>query len=190
MPERSNGPGLGPGGSCLRGFESSSPHNMQDLPKHKKILETKQKELEEDSCVVGIYLIGSLARGSATESSDIDIEIIYSKGHDTYTLQDEFVDGIKIGMGLYPLKEFEKDCTKMPYTGYCNLVAKILYDPQGVVQRNLEKVNIYFEKNQKIRTFWEEKEKKFQDAKRNGKKAETYFEILDELEKKIAKGEL
>ena len=163
---------------------------MQDLPKHKKILETKQKELEEDSCVVGIYLIGSLARGSATESSDIDIEIIYSKGHDTYTLQDEFVDGIKIGMGLYPLKEFEKDCTKMPYTGQCNLVAKILYDPQGVVQRNLEKVNIYFEKNQKIRTFWEEKEKKFQDAKRNGKKAETYFEILDELEKKIAKGEL
>ena len=26
MPERSNGLGLGPSGSCLRGFESSSPH--------------------------------------------------------------------------------------------------------------------------------------------------------------------
>ena len=32
MPERSNGPGLGPGSLCLRGFESSFPHARVTQP--------------------------------------------------------------------------------------------------------------------------------------------------------------
>jgi predicted nucleotidyltransferase len=158
---------------------------MTTPKKHLRALKTKSKELEQDPEVIGFYLIGSLAKENATEQSDIDLEVVYRTRAKGYELKDEILEGIKIGVGKYSLAEFENDFSHKLETTFCALNSKILHDPKGIIKKNLEKAQLYFKKNPRVKEFWEKNEKEYRDAKNKGEKRLTYFEVVEELEQKI-----
>ena len=130
-----------------------------------------------------------MAKGTATENSDIDIEIIYLSC-DNYVLKDEFVDGVKIGLGLDSLNGFMEDCDAHPEKEYSVLNSKILYDPKGVILKGIKKVKDFFKKNPKVLQYWQKNEMEYQDSKKNQKSRKTYFDVMKELDKKIKNKEI
>jgi len=164
--------------------------NKENTQKHKEIIEKLVKKYKSNKNVIGIYLFGSLAKGTATPKSDIDIEIIFKNGKKPYELLHKKVNGIKIDLSIYSLRKFEEDFSNKPYSMYAALGSKILYDPKGIIKKSLESIKKYFSRNKKIKKFWLKKEKKWKDAKKRGKtdKTENYFGIMRKLaEMKIIK---
>src|SRR3989344_3590627 len=158
---------------------------MKIPKKHKEIVEKLVKKYKSNKNVTGIYLFGSLAKGTATPKSDVDIEIIFKNRKKPYELLHKKVNGIKIDLSIYSLRKFEEDFSNKPYSMYVALGSKILYDPKGIIKKNLENIKKYFSKNKKIKKFLQKKEKKWKDAKKKGKtdKAENYFDIMEKLER-------
>ena len=156
--------------------------------KHNQIVKELLKKYKADKNVVGIYLFGSLARGNAHLGSDIDIEIIFKKKKKKYELLHPKLDEkIHIDLSLYREDKFIEATTKTPYLLYADLPYKILYDPEKLLKKHLGYVKKYFASHPEIKNFWKEKEKKWSDMKKKGKKgtAENYFDIARELGKKI-----
>lgn len=153
--------------------------------KHNKIVKKLVKKYKSQKNIIGIYIFGSLAKGIAAEKSDIDIEIIFSKRKKPYELVTKKIDGITVDLSLYDKKQFIEDFSKHHYLHYSALDYKILYDPTGILKKHLRGVKKYFKNNPKIKKFWQQKEKKWKEAKNKGKKgtAENYFDIMKELKK-------
>ncbi|MFW5705301.1 MAG: nucleotidyltransferase domain-containing protein [Nanoarchaeota archaeon] len=83
------------------------------LDVHKTIIDKVVEMKSKDSKVVAILLFGSVARGTATKNSDIDIEIIYDDGnYDDYC---EFIDGIKVDYKIWPKNKFSNRIKKYPF---------------------------------------------------------------------------
>src|SRR3989344_2897496 len=166
---------------------------MKIPKKHKEIVEKLVKKYKSNKNVTGIYLFGSLAKGTATPKSDVDIEIIFKNRKKPYELLHKKINGIKIDLSIYSLKKFEEDFSNKPYSMYAALGSKILYDPKGIIKKNLESIEKYFSSNKEIKKFWQEKEKEWNDAKKKDKidkidKTENYFDIMKKLdEMKITK---
>lgn len=162
---------------------------MVNPSKHERILKSKSNELKQDPDVIGFFLIGSMVNGTANENSDIDIEIIYSS-RKKYELKDEFIDGIKIGLGLDSLKGFIEECENHPQNAYIVLNSKILYGPKGFIFDGIKKVKVFFKKNPKILKYWEENYKEYQKLKKLKKSKKTYFDVVKELNEKIKRREI
>lgn len=162
---------------------------MANPSKLERILSKKSGELKKDSNVLGFYLIGSMARGTATKNSDIDIEVIYSS-RKSYKLKDEFIEGTKIGLGLDSLNGFIEECEEHPENAYILLNSKILYDPKGVIFRYTKKVKAFFKMNPEILKYWEENYAEYQRLKKAKKSRKTYFDAVKELNKKIKSKEI
>ena len=154
--------------------------------KHTQIVKELVKKYSKNKNVVGIYIFGSLAAGTATPKSDIDIEIIFEKSKKPYQLIKKEIAGIPVDLSLYRKSQFIKDFSK-PYLHYSALNYKILYDPQGILKKNLTKLKNYFKENPKILRFWRRKEEDWKKYKARGKtgKGESYFEIMKKLERKL-----
>ena len=162
---------------------------MANPERLERILDKKCDKLKKNPDVIGFFLIGSMAKGTATENSDIDIEIIYLSG-DNYVLKDEFVDGVKIGLGLDSLNSFIEDCDTHPENAYSALHSKILYDPEGIILKGIKKVKDFFKKNPQVLQYWRKNEMEYQNLKRNQKSRKTYFDVIKELNKKIKSKEI
>lgn len=155
--------------------------------KHNQIVKGLVKKYKADKNVIGIYVFGSLAKGTITSKSDIDIEIIFKKRKKKYELINKKIKGIAVDLSLYDQKQFIKDFSKYLYLQYAALDYKILYDPKGILKKYLGNVKKYFQKHPEIIRFWKNKEKKWKDAKKKGNKgtAENYFDIMKELKKRL-----
>ena len=143
------------------------------------------KKYRSQRNVIGIYIFGSLAKGNAHQNSDVDIEIIFKKGKKPYELKKKVIDKIQVDLSCYDQNQFIKDFSKYPYLQYAALNYKILYDPEGIIKKQLKEIKKYFKENPKLTNFWQEKEKNWKLAKKQGKKgeAENYFDIMEKLKK-------
>jgi len=151
--------------------------------KHEKIVNSLVKKYKADKNVVGIYIFGSLAKGTAHEKSDVDIELIFMEAKKPYELKKKIIEGISIDLSCYRLDQFEKDFSKDYFLHYAVIDYKIIYDPKGILRKHLPKVKRYFKEHPDTLKFWKEKETKWKEYKKLGKKGktETYFEIMKEL---------
>ena len=162
---------------------------MVNPGKLERILKSKSAMLKQNPNVLGFYLIGSMANGTATNKSDIDIEIIYSS-RKNYKLIDEYIDGVKIGLGFDSISGFIKECDKNPQNAYILLNSKILYDPKGIISYGSKKVRTFFRRNPQIIQYWEEKYSEYKKLKKSKKLRKTYFDVVNELNKKIKRKEI
>ena len=85
-----------------------------------------------------------MAKGIATSKSDIDIEIIFKNRKKPYELSHKKVNGIKIDLSIYSLRKFKEDFSNKPYYMYSTLGGEILYDPKGIVKKNLGSIEKAF----------------------------------------------
>jgi len=156
---------------------------------HQKIIKELENKYKSDKNVIGIYIFGRLAKGKAIPTSDIDIEVIFKKRKKAYELVNKKIKGVPIDLSLFREDQFIKEFTKYPYLAYAALKYKILYDPKRILKKHLTQIKKYFQKNPELKKFWQEKEKKWKKAKKKGEKgtAENYFDIMEELKKKMEK---
>jgi len=90
--------------------------------KHNKIVKELVKKYKKDKNVVGIYIFGSLAKGTAHKKSDIDIEIIFKQRKKKYNLLHPNLDKkIHVDLSLYRADQFIEDFSKHPYLHYAAL---------------------------------------------------------------------
>ena len=159
---------------------------MKKLP-HKKIVKELAEKYIKDKNVIGIYVFGGLAKNKITKNSDIDIEIIFRKKAKKYELINKTIQEVRIDLSLFREDQFIKEFTETPYLAYAALDYKILYDPRGTLKKSLLNIKKYFSKNPEILKFWKDKEKAWKTAKKQGKKgtAENYFDIMEELKRKL-----
>ncbi len=158
----------------------------KNLP-HYQIVRELVEKYSKDKNVVGIYIFGSLAKGTATPKSDVDIEILFKKTGKPYELKKKIIQGIHVDLSQYSESQFIKDFSKNPYLHYAVLNYKILYDPKGILEKYLGDVKKYFNENPKIKKFWQEKEKAWKEYKKQGKKGnvDNYFDVMEQLNRKL-----
>ena len=155
--------------------------------KHHEIVKELVEKYSKKKEVIGIYTFGSLAKGNATEKSDVDIEIVFEKRSKGYELINKTTKGIKIDLSMVREDIFIRDFTDYLYINYAGRYYKILYDPKGILKKYLARGKRYFKDNPSILKFWQKKEKAWKKAKKQGKKgvAENYFDIVEELKRKL-----
>lgn len=162
---------------------------MQEL--HKRIIKEILNEKKKDRKVISILLFGSLARGTATKKSDIDIEIIYDGGE--YKEISEYRNRVKVDFEIWPKKKLKERIENYSYLSYPYLEEKILYDPQGFAKNIKSKLKKYFEKNKEARNAWKnwtEEYLKFKNGKikeKDKEKIKSCKAFYDELELKFSR---
>jgi predicted nucleotidyltransferase len=150
--------------------------------KHNEIVNNLVRKYKSDKNVLGIYLFGSMATGKAKPTSDIDVEIIFKKRKKSYELINKRINEIRVDLSCYSLKKFEEDFTEKKYLTYLALTYKILYDPKRILKKHLKAIEKYFSDNPDILKFWKDKERKYKQDKKLGRKKEDFFDICKELE--------
>jgi predicted nucleotidyltransferase/putative transposon-encoded protein len=103
----------------------------------KEVFDLLKENLED---IMGVYLVGSYARGEQSEDSDIDILAI------SKTLKKEIISG-KYHISVYPLESVKKTLKKDPIMIYPRLVeAKPLFNSSLIESLNLAYGSMDFSK--------------------------------------------
>ena len=146
-------------------------------------------ELKRDPSVVGIELGGSLARGEVRPNSDIDFGVV-STSVKEHQFIEEFRDGIKVEMSIMPMNLLIEMVETHPFLLYDALWAKVVYDPQEVLETTRTKLESYYEQHPEIVSFWEENLDQYRITKQTGGTPKGYRSVLDEAELRFSEGKL
>ena len=92
-----------------------------------QVFENKVNSLKEDNRVEGIFITGSLARGTETEYSDLDIIVLYPEEK----VVEEVVDGIPIETHYNRLDGVKERLIREPSSAYLYVYGKIVSDEKG-----------------------------------------------------------
>lgn len=164
------------------------------LPIHKKIIQEVLREKKKEPKVVSILLYGSLARGTATKKSDVDLEIIHSG--DKYKDTHEHRYGIKVDFEYWPKKKLVNRIQKYPFLSYPYLEEKILYDPKGFAKNIKKRLKEYFTKNPEAMREWKKWTKEYLNFKKkevertNKEKIISCKEFYNKLEIRFSKNHM
>ncbi len=107
-----------------------------------------EEQLRNRSGIVGAFVAGSVARGEATQASDIDVALVVDEEYDTAGREnlDMWRQGIYIEFPLFPKKQYadlEKVLRNSVTATHVN-DALILYDPEGFLTELQKRVRAVF----------------------------------------------
>jgi predicted nucleotidyltransferase len=92
-----------------------------------EVFENKVNSLKEDNRVEGIFITGSLARGTETEYSDLDIIVLY----DQDKVVEEVIEGIPVETHYNQISAVKERLIKEPSSAYLYVYGKIVSDEKG-----------------------------------------------------------
>ncbi len=92
-----------------------------------EVFENKVNSLKEDNRVEGIFITGSLARGTETEYSDLDIIVLYPEEK----VVEEVIDGIPIETHYNRLDGVKERLIREPSSAYLYTHGRIIVDEEG-----------------------------------------------------------
>ena len=92
-----------------------------------EVFENKVNSLKEDNRVEGIFITGSLARGTETEYSDLDIIVLY----DEDKVVEEVIEGIPVETHYNQISAVKERLIKEPSSAYLYVYGKIVSDEKG-----------------------------------------------------------
>lgn len=95
-----------------------------------EVFERKIEELKGDESVKGILVTGSLARGTETEFSDLDIIAIGDRDE----VVEEVICGVPVETHYNVAEKVKKWFVADPPSSYLYTYGKIIYDPEGIVE--------------------------------------------------------
>ena len=95
-----------------------------------EVFERKIGELRADKDIRGILVTGSLARGTETEYSDLDIIVISNKDE----VVEEVIDGVPVETHYNRAEQVKKWLVADPPSCYLYTYGKIIFDQEGVVE--------------------------------------------------------
>ena len=92
-----------------------------------EVFENKVNSLKEDNRVEGIFITGSLARGTETEYSDLDIIVLYPEEK----VVEEVIEGIPVETHYNQISAVKERLIKEPSSAYLYVYGKIVSDEKG-----------------------------------------------------------
>ena len=95
---------------------------------HQAVLEKKVKKAGNDKNVLGLLLVGSVASGTHTEESDIDLKMIYRNHKRASGIKNQWVEGIKVQTIFFTFDTLIKSQETVPYLLHILCDAKVLID--------------------------------------------------------------
>ncbi len=177
--------------------ESAQPQNLQAQAesKHIRVLGGLLEEAKKDPNTLGYMVIGSVARGTHHEKSDIDVITVLRSHKPSWGIDKMNVDGLVVD-SLYMTQEVVKrSVDTVPYLLHTLVDAKLLYDREGAVEPLLEEIREYFDDNPEIGEEWvryfdESKEIKARTGCRASQNGKTIIDVWNELERRYSGGKI
>ncbi len=176
---------------------SAQPQNLQAQAesKHIRVLGELLDEAKRDPNTLGYMVIGSVARGTHHEKSDIDVITVLRSHKPSWGIDKMNVDGLVVD-SLYMTQEVVKrSVDTVPYLLHTLVDAKLLYDREGAVEPLLEEIREYFDDNPEIGEEWvryfdESKEIKARTGCRARQNGKTIIDVWNELERRYSGGRI
>ncbi len=134
---------------------------------HAQIVERLTGLYECEPGTVAILLFGSLAKGTGTPTSDVDLEVITSAVSE-WRLEKSEQEGIAVDLVLCPLGHFQDQVRTLPYLSYDYLSMRCLFDPGGLFAEEQAKLAAYFDAHPEVSAYWESNLKTMATQKRAG----------------------
>ena len=164
---------------------------MQRWPSlQEEVLKKVVTELQADENLLGILLFGSVASGTQTWKSDIDLIFVYETHDPPSGLVNRWVDGIEVQYFFTTLDVLIQNQETVPYLLYMFCDAKILYDRHGAVAPVVERLRHYFAAHSDVAAEWA-RLKELHQVEKKGPACQqtTIIQRWDEMEQKYSSGE-
>ena len=159
--------------------------------KHDQILEQLLAEAESNPNTLGFLVFGSVASGTHTKKSDIDVITILRKHEPSSWLENKVIDDIKVGNMFFTYNVLTHSVNTVPYLLHTLGKAKLLFDRENKIKPLLEKINNYFAENPEIEDYWNQYYIQLAEEKKQfGCEKTTIIDVWNELEKRYSGGEI
>lgn len=154
-----------------------------------EILEKIVTELKADENLLGIVLFGSVAAGSQTWKSDIDLIFVYETHDPPSGLVNRWVDGIEVQYFFTTLDTLVENQETVPYLLHIFCDGRILFDRYGSVAPVVAKLSEYFAVHPDVASEWARLKELHQVEKRGPACGQTtIIQRWDEMEAKYSGG--
>ncbi len=135
--------------------------------RHERVIDQVNDIYRRRPNTIATSVFGSLAKGNASASSDIDFEVISSSAEE-WTLDHQEIDGIRVDLVTCPLSQFNDQIETLPHLCYDLISQRVLWDPRGVFGAAQAKIRRYFEMHPDAAAYWEENLQAMAERKRAG----------------------
>ena len=154
-----------------------------------EVLDRVLAQATKDENLLGILLFGSLASGTHTWKSDIDLIFVYETCEPTSGLTNIFVDGIVVQYFFVSYEALVQNQEAVPYLLHMFCDAKILFDRKVSISPVVDQLAKYFAAHPEIEAEWF-RYKDLHQVEKNGPACAqtTIFQRWDELEHKYSDG--
>jgi predicted nucleotidyltransferase len=143
-----------------------------------------------DENLIGILLFGSLASGTHTWKSDIDLIFIYQSCQPASGVANLIVDGVMVQYFFTSFETLLENQENVPYLLHIFCNAKILFDRHGTFTPIVNQIEAYFSVHPEVEEEWDQLKELHQVEKKGPVCAQTtILQRWDELEDKYSGGE-
>lgn len=155
-----------------------------------EVLDRVVAQAIQDENLHGILLFGSLASGTHTWKSDIDLIFVYETCEPSSGVANIFVDGIVVQYFFISYEILVQNQEIVPYLLHMFCESKILYDRGDSIEPVVNQLRQYFVAHPEIEAEWIRFKDLHQVEKQGPECAQTtIFQRWDELEDKYSDGE-
>jgi predicted nucleotidyltransferase len=154
-----------------------------------EVLNKVVEQLKTNENLLGILLFGSVATGTHTWKSDIDLIFIYKTHEPAAGLANRFIDSIAVQYFFTTLETLIHNQETVPYLLHMFSEAKILFDRHGSVEQVIHRLQQYFAEHPEVVVEWA-RFKQLHQVEKNGPACAqtTIIQRWDELEHKYSGG--
>lgn len=152
-----------------------------------EVLEKVVAQSSGDKNLLGILLFGSLATGTHTWKSDIDLIFVYQDCQPSSGIANIIVDRVLVQYFFTSFTALQENAGNVPYLlhFFCN--AKVLFDRLGTFTPLVKQIKEYFAAHPEIEAEWIEIESRHQVEKNGPACAQTtILQRWDDLERKYS----
>lgn len=111
------------------------------MSKQLEILKNEVDIFQKDASISGVLLNGSVAYGTATETSDLDIIVLCEKDE----LVNQYVDGILVEIHFHTFETMMERLKRNPTEVYRYIYAKVQYDTNGKLNEIMQAAQHIYE---------------------------------------------
>jgi uncharacterized protein (DUF302 family) len=157
--------------------------------KHDEIVQNLAAEAENNPNILGLLVYGSVANGTQREDSDLDLMTILQTCKPSSGVKHKTINGIQVGNIFFTYDVLATGVKRVPYLMHPLAKARLLFDRDGRIKPQHERIQSYFAEHPEITAEWDRYIQQLRQEKaRYGHELTTIVDVWNELEKRYSAG--